>query len=129
MPWKDWDKIARELSSGEDSDAGDELNVMTVQRNAKRVAELIRLVSPEADAAARFHGGQGVPDVLPALGMNQASALQHMMRDAAKTTAPPPAKKAAAVASSSESAEAGASSSSSSRPDEVEAAGAAAESA
>lgn len=39
---KDWDAIARELSSGEDSDAHDDLNVMSVQKNARRVADMVR---------------------------------------------------------------------------------------
>lgn len=77
---KDWDKIVRELSSDEDSDAGDTLNVMSVQRNAKRVADLIRMVSPEAEAAARYHGGAGTPAVTPPMGANRASVVQHMLR-------------------------------------------------
>ena len=46
---KNWDAIAAELSSGEDSDAGDSLNVLAVQRNAHRVAELLHGAVPGLD--------------------------------------------------------------------------------
>ena len=49
MPAKDWDKIVRELSSGEDSDAGDSLNVQSVARNARRVVELMNATVPGLD--------------------------------------------------------------------------------
>ena len=46
---KNWDAIAAELSSGEDSDAGDDLNVLAVQRNAHRVSELLHGTMPGLD--------------------------------------------------------------------------------
>jgi hypothetical protein len=61
---KNWDAICRELSSGEDSDEHDSLNVVKVQRNAHRVAELLRGVVLGDDAAA------------PPKGMNNADALR-----------------------------------------------------
>jgi hypothetical protein len=47
-PWnkKDWKTILNSISSPEDSDAEDELNVMQVQRNARRVAELMHQFVP-----------------------------------------------------------------------------------
>jgi hypothetical protein len=48
---KDWDAIAAGLSSGEDSDAGDVPNVLAVQRNAHRVAELLHGAVPGLDEA------------------------------------------------------------------------------
>lgn len=47
---KRWDKILEDISSGEDSDAGDSLNAMSVQRNAHRVAELLHGAVPSLDA-------------------------------------------------------------------------------
>lgn len=47
---KRWDKILEDISSGEDSDAGDSLNAMSVQRNAHRVAELLHGAVPTLDA-------------------------------------------------------------------------------
>lgn len=47
-PWnkKNWKNILDSVSSPEDSDAEDELNVMQVQRNARRVAELMHQFVP-----------------------------------------------------------------------------------
>ena len=41
MPFKDWDRICRELSSPESSDADDELNLPMMQKRTPRVAELV----------------------------------------------------------------------------------------
>lgn len=62
---KDWDAILRDLSSGEDSDAHDELNVRSVQKNAHRVAEMVRTVVPGLGGAAAFPG-MNRPDVMRA---------------------------------------------------------------
>lgn len=70
---KDWDRIARELSSGEDSDAGDELNVMSVQRNAQKVCDLVRTVMP------------GMGGNTTVRGMNRPDALRTGMADAIAT--------------------------------------------
>lgn len=43
---KDWKNILDSISSPEDSDADDELNVVQVQRNARRVAELMHQFVP-----------------------------------------------------------------------------------
>ena len=53
MAWdrKDWNQIARELSSGEDSDEHDTLNLQSVRRNAHAVASLIHGVIPGLDAS------------------------------------------------------------------------------
>ena len=52
-PWnkKDWKTILDSISSPEDSDAEDELNVMQVQRNARRVGGV--------DAPVRSRVGRG----------------------------------------------------------------------
>lgn len=46
---KNWDKVVAELSSGDDSDEGDSLNILSVQRNAHRVAELLHGTMPGLD--------------------------------------------------------------------------------
>ena len=93
---RDWDKIAADLSSGEDSDAYDGPNVVAVQRNAHRVAELLHATVPGLD-----------PDKsgAPAMGTNDLNALRaellaSAMRGAspraraspARPAAPPPAE-------------------------------------
>ena len=45
-PTKNWEEICRNLSSGSDSDAYDDLNVLSVTKNAKRVAELMHTFVP-----------------------------------------------------------------------------------
>lgn len=67
MP-KDWDAIARALSSPESSDAEDDLNVMSVHKNAKRVTQLMHAVLPSLDQAEA--AGYAPP------GMNRASRLR-----------------------------------------------------
>lgn len=46
---KDWSKILAEISSGEDSDEYDDLNILSVQRNAHRVTELLHGSVPGLD--------------------------------------------------------------------------------
>ena len=62
---RDWDAILNDMSSGEESDAGDSLNVISVQKNAHRVAALMRdmLVDPRDDQ----------PEVTPPRGMNHTT--------------------------------------------------------
>ena len=86
---KDWDAICRDLSSGEDSDEHDELNVQSVTKNAKRVAELMHHLIPGLDP----NEGGAQP-----MGMNRASILrEHLSRRAEGGKAPPPAKTAEAT--------------------------------
>ena len=73
MP-KDWDRIARALSSPESSDAEDELNVISVQRNAHRVAQLVHGYVPSLDPSRA-----GVPP----LGMNAHPSAGAVTRSAA----------------------------------------------
>lgn len=71
---KNWDQIAKELSSGEDSDEHDELNVMSVQRNAHRVMDMMHTMLPgfedHAKVAHERRSGY-VPK-----GMNRAEPLK-----------------------------------------------------
>lgn len=67
---KNWDKIVKELSSPESSDAEDDLNVMSVQKNAKRVGELMSGVIPTLDS-----NKQGAPPK----GMNCTSVLRDQL--------------------------------------------------
>jgi hypothetical protein len=93
---RDWDKIAAELSSGEDSDAGDTPNVVAVQRNAHRVTELFQSLMPGLDPAAMAGAG-----ALPPLGANAALAdsIRASLRSAAAAAgALPPAAGASAPA-------------------------------
>ena len=43
---KNWDAILRDISSPESSDAEDGLNVLSVTKNARRVAEVVTGVIP-----------------------------------------------------------------------------------
>ena len=84
---KNWDAIAAELSSGEDSDAGDSLNVLAVQRNAHRVAELLHGAVPGLD--------EGEMRALPR-GANTIDYLKAGLAAAART-APPSAPRGGAA--------------------------------
>ena len=79
MAPKNWDAICRDLSSGEDSDEHDTLNVVKVKRNAHRVAELMRGVVLGDDAAA------------PPKGMNNAEALRRHLLTSGRAGAMPDA--------------------------------------
>lgn len=60
---KNWDAIARELSSPESSDADDDLNVMSVQKNAKRVAEIMHGAIPTLDPKYKGDAPKGMNDL------------------------------------------------------------------
>ena len=66
---RDWDAALRDVSSGEDSDAGDSLNVLQVQKNAKRVAELVHTMVP----------GMAVDHLMgrTPMGMNRPDAIRN----------------------------------------------------
>ena len=70
MGWsdKDWDRIAAELDDGAESDDGDSLNVVSVQRNAQRVAELVRTLRPDVKPDN--------VDVAPPMGMNSPALMR-----------------------------------------------------
>jgi hypothetical protein len=46
---KNWDTILKDYSSGEDEDAHDSLNIVSVQKNARRVSELLHSMIPGLD--------------------------------------------------------------------------------
>ena len=69
---RDWNEVLKGYSSGEDSDAGDSLNVMSVQKNAHRVAELMQSITGMSTST----GGVARPP----MGMNEANAAA-LMRD------------------------------------------------
>ena len=70
---KDWTRVLREYSSGEDSDEHDSLNVLSVQRNAHRIAELLHMTVPGLDPTeART----------PPMGMNSAQFIRRGLSDA-----------------------------------------------
>ena len=73
---KDWDAICRDLSSGEDSDEHDSLNVVKVQRNAHRVAELMRTVV------------LGDETTTPPKGMNRADVIRNGLGAAIDAASP-----------------------------------------
>lgn len=88
---KNWDQIARELSSGEDSDAGDSLNVMSVVRNAHRVAELMHGALPGLDATQMRtppRGMNGVDFIRDGLA---AATAEGARRSGARRASPPSA--------------------------------------
>ena len=66
---KDWDLILRGYSSGEDSDAYDSLNVVSVQKNAKRVVEMLQECVPGLET---FRSS----DAPKPMGMNDGRALR-----------------------------------------------------
>jgi hypothetical protein len=66
---KDWKTILDGISSPEDSDEGDELNVMQVQKNARRVAELMHQVVPGLTDKDHLKGATP-------LGMNNADLIR-----------------------------------------------------
>lgn len=102
---KNWDKICRELSSGEDSDEGDSLNLQSVQRNARRVAELMQDVvfqgAPPPPGAPPTTSGAPMGTSGPAF----ASLIRDGLSDATHAASPrsraqstvPPAAAAAPV--------------------------------
>ena len=75
--WKNWDAILRDISSGEDSDEHDSLNVQSVQKNAHRVAEMLHGAMPGLD-----------PSVMrtPPKGMNSMGPLREGFRAIAEAT-------------------------------------------
>ena len=90
---KDWNAIARELSSGDDSDAEDSLNVMQVQKNARRVAELMHTFIPDLAAQHLERGaaplGMNRPDLIrDGLASTIATARRGVTRP--KATSPTP---------------------------------------
>ena len=63
---KDWDKILREIPTPPDSDAEDELNIMSVQRNAQKVSNIMHHLMPNLDSslAGALPRGMNRPDDL-----------------------------------------------------------------
>ena len=85
-PAKDWNKIVRELSSGEDSDEHDSLNVLSVQRNAHRVVEMVGGMLGEHR------------DALPPMGTNSNAVIREgLARASSVASRPTPARAAAAL--------------------------------
>ena len=78
---KDWTAILRDYSSGEDSDAHDSLNVVSVQKNAKRVAELLQDCVPGLEAYRR-------PDAPRPMGMNDPSLIRDGLAAAMRGASP-----------------------------------------
>jgi len=66
---KNWKTIVDSLSSPEDSDAEDELNVIQVQKNARRVAELMHQVVPGLTDKEHLQGSAP-------MGMNNANLIR-----------------------------------------------------
>ena len=67
---RDWDAAMREVSSGSESDEHDVPNILSLQKNAHRIAQLARQILPVEDVMAE-RVGVGAP---PA-GMRDASIL------------------------------------------------------
>lgn len=64
MPPKNWDKIVRQLSSPESSDAEDDLNVMSVCKNAARVAQVVNgITNPDDQRAPPLRGTNRFSDL------------------------------------------------------------------
>lgn len=73
---KNWDKIVSELSSGDESDAGDDLNVMSVQKNAHKVVQMLHAMMPGLEEGAKIvHGVGSSSDAYCPPGMNRTAPL------------------------------------------------------
>ena len=96
-----WDTILRDISSGEDSDAEDSLNVLSVQKNARRVCELIREMAPPGV----LDEPQGLREVVPPRGMNLEGyrTMQEGIRVSAEKTSVPPVSTSVSEAAASAS--------------------------
>ena len=70
---KDCATILSGYSSGEDSDAGDSLNVRSVQKNASRVSELLHAAIPGLDPSQSR---------TPPMGMNNINVIREGLVDA-----------------------------------------------
>ena len=75
---KDWEQVLREYSDPEDSDAEDDLNVMSVQKNAHRVLQLCEQMMTTTTHTPPM--GMNRPDVLK-------TALSASAREAIRQTA------------------------------------------
>jgi len=70
---KDWSEILRDYSSGEDSDEHDSLNVLSVQKNAGRVTDLLHATVPTLDPSR----AKSLP-----MGMNSVNVIREGLVDA-----------------------------------------------
>ena len=68
---KDWDKIMAEIPTPPDSDAEDDLNVMSVQKNAQKVSDALHHLMPNLPSE--------LAGPLPK-GMNSAYELQRELK-------------------------------------------------
>lgn len=85
---KRWDEILRDISSGEDSDEGDTLNLQSVVRNAHRVVDVIHTLCPGLDATQAQTLPMGMSDAslirdgLAAMRGNEGFPHSHVPREA-----------------------------------------------
>jgi hypothetical protein len=93
---KKWDAIVRDLSSDEESDAGDSMNMRSVQKNAASVAALLQAVLPHT--ASPHAKATTNPVVTPPRGMNGVDLIRDGLASAAASATPPRPKGEAAGA-------------------------------
>lgn len=101
MPFKDWDRICRELSSPESSDADDELNLPMMQKRTPRVAELVDQMLGQAPRSTPPKGMNTVDSINP---FKDRSVLEGAMRTSAAIVIQRAVRKASGASSASSSA-------------------------
>lgn len=72
---RDWVQILQHYSSGEESDEHDSLNVLSVQRNAHRISELIHATIPGLDVSQIR---------TPPMGMNHATVIRDELAESVR---------------------------------------------
>ena len=90
---KDWNKIMREIPSPDSSDAEDELNVLSVQKNAKRVCEMMHRMVPGLQRGEVGSVPKGMNDsnvILSSMEESFRSSFSAKEKFAARKISPPP---------------------------------------
>lgn len=104
MPFKDWDRICRELTTPEDSDAEDEINLPMMQKRTPRVAELASQLLGGSTNGAPPKGMNSIDAINPfkthnalAVASSAATIIQRAVRARQTATFAPTASRTAAT--------------------------------
>jgi hypothetical protein len=62
---KNWEQICRSIATPPDSDAEDELNIMSVQKNARKVSDVLHHALPMLDPAKAASLPKGMNSMAP----------------------------------------------------------------
>ena len=77
---KNWDKICRDIQTPSDSDAEDDLNIMSVQKNAQKVSDILHHALPMLDSSR----ASGLPR-----GMNSLASFSDPLKRAIDSSRKP----------------------------------------